>query len=176
MMVRWVVLVLCTLLGVALAACDRGPSAPASRAEPAAEAPAAMPRSEAPEPPADLKPVHFDFDRARIRPQDAGLLDEHARWLKSRPEVVLEIGGHADQRGPLCALPRRGAPSASLAGTPLASGDGFLLAVREALTRRGVEARRLAIAGYGEQRPVCMEHDEACWAKNRRAEFQVRTQ
>lgn len=163
MKVRWVVLVLCTLLGVVLAACDRGPSAPTSQVEPAAEAqmPAAMPRAEAPEPPADLKPVHFDFDRAQIRPQDAGLLDEHARWLKSRPEVVLEIGGHADQRG-------SDAYNMRLS-------DRRARAVKEALTRRGIEARRLEIAGYGEQRPVCMEHDEACWAQNRRAEFQIRT-
>jgi peptidoglycan-associated lipoprotein len=26
---------------------------------------------------------------------------------------------------------------------------------------------------YGEERPVCNESNEACWSRNRRAEFQI---
>jgi peptidoglycan-associated lipoprotein len=41
------------------------------------------------------------------------------------------------------------------------------------LTQRGVDATRIETVSYGEERPVCQEHDESCWAKNRRAEFAV---
>jgi peptidoglycan-associated lipoprotein len=27
---------------------------------------------------------------------------------------------------------------------------------------------------YGKERPVCTEHSEACWARNRRARFLVK--
>jgi peptidoglycan-associated lipoprotein len=44
------------------------------------------------------------------------------------------------------------------------------------LTARGVEARRVTVISYGEDRPQCREHTEACWAKNRRARFLVKGQ
>jgi peptidoglycan-associated lipoprotein len=41
------------------------------------------------------------------------------------------------------------------------------------LTQHGIDAARVETVSYGEERPVCQEHDESCWAKNRRAEFAV---
>jgi outer membrane protein OmpA-like peptidoglycan-associated protein len=37
-----------------------------------------------------------------------------------------------------------------------------------------VEASRIAIRGYGEERPLCAERTDPCWAKNRRAHFLVK--
>ena len=42
------------------------------------------------------------------------------------------------------------------------------------LVSRGVDARRITVISYGEDRPQCQEHNEACWAKNRRAHFLVK--
>ncbi|PYM83808.1 MAG: hypothetical protein DME13_14830 [Candidatus Rokuibacteriota bacterium] len=39
------------------------------------------------------------------------------------------------------------------------------------LVSQGVQANRITIISYGEERPQCTEHNEACWAKNRRAHF-----
>ena len=42
------------------------------------------------------------------------------------------------------------------------------------LVAQGVQANRITIISYGEERPVCSEHTEACWAKNRRAHFLIK--
>jgi len=42
------------------------------------------------------------------------------------------------------------------------------------LVAQGVAARRITIISYGEERPQCTDHNEACWAKNRRAHFLVK--
>jgi peptidoglycan-associated lipoprotein len=38
---------------------------------------------------------------------------------------------------------------------------------------QGIAARRISIISYGEERPLCTEHTEACWARNRRSHFLV---
>jgi peptidoglycan-associated lipoprotein len=42
------------------------------------------------------------------------------------------------------------------------------------LVNQGVQASRITIISYGKERPSCMEQNEACWAKNRRAHFLVK--
>ena len=42
------------------------------------------------------------------------------------------------------------------------------------LVAQGIAERRITVLSYGKERPVCFEHSEACWAKNRRAEFLVK--
>jgi peptidoglycan-associated lipoprotein len=53
-------------------------------------------------------------------------------------------------------------------------GERRATSVRNYLTAHGVEAARLVIVSYGEERPVCTERRESCWARNRRAHFLVR--
>ncbi len=43
-----------------------------------------------------LRGVHFDFDKANIRPQDAAVLDEAAETLKSHPNVTVNVNGYCD--------------------------------------------------------------------------------
>jgi len=44
------------------------------------------------------------------------------------------------------------------------------------LISQGVAQSRVSIISYGEERPVCTDHNEACWAKNRHAHFLVKPQ
>src|SRR2546422_342521 len=44
------------------------------------------------------------------------------------------------------------------------------------LVAQGVRANRITVISYGEERPLCTEHNEACWSQNRRAHFLVRPQ
>ena len=44
------------------------------------------------------------------------------------------------------------------------------------LVSRGVQGSRITVISYGEERPVCRERTEACWAKNRRAHFLVKAE
>jgi peptidoglycan-associated lipoprotein len=41
---------------------------------------------------------------------------------------------------------------------------GYLLA-------KGIDTGRVTIVSFGKEKPVCMEHNEACWSKNRRDDF-----
>jgi peptidoglycan-associated lipoprotein len=104
----------------------------------------------------NLKDIYFDFDKYDIRPGDAKILDANATWLKSNNNLVL-IEGHCDERG--------------TNEYNLALGERRAKATMNYLVSQGVQAGRITIISYGEERPICTEHNEACWAKNRRAHF-----
>jgi peptidoglycan-associated lipoprotein len=109
---------------------------------------------------ADLSDIHFDFDKYEIRPGDAKTLEANAAWLKRNDNQLVLIEGHCDERG--------------TNEYNLALGERRAKAAMNYLVSQGVQANRITIISYGEERPVCSEHNEACWAKNRRAHFLVK--
>jgi peptidoglycan-associated lipoprotein len=123
------------------------------------------PPREAP-PPAEFKPlpgvraIHFDFDRSEIRPGEAAILDANADWLRANADRQVLIEGHCDERG--------------TAEYNLALGERRALAAKSYLMKRGIAAARLTVTSYGFERPLCTDHAESCWARNRRAEFLVK--
>ena len=110
----------------------------------------------------DLTDIHFDFDRYDIRLADAKRLDANAAWLKTNANHLLLIEGHCDERG--------------TTEYNVALGERRAKATMNYLVAQGVAANRVTIVSYGEERPECSQHDEACWAKNRRAHFLVKRQ
>jgi peptidoglycan-associated lipoprotein len=108
---------------------------------------------------AELKDVFFDFDKYDIRPADTKTLDANAAWLKSNDNLVL-IEGHCDERG--------------TNEYNLALGERRAKSTMNYLVSQGIQASRITIISYGEERPVCTEKTEECWAKNRRAHFLVK--
>jgi peptidoglycan-associated lipoprotein len=142
------------------------PSAAAAPTSPAA--PGAAPSQAAaarPEPKEfraipELKPIYFDFDKYDIRPGDAKILDTNAGWLKQNAAQLVLIEGHCDERG--------------TNEYNLALGERRAKATMNYLVSQGVQASRITVISYGEERPVCTEKNEACWAKNRRAQFLVK--
>jgi peptidoglycan-associated lipoprotein len=141
------------------------PTAPAPEPVPS-PAPAPAPAPVAPAAPAPaprefattaaFRTVHFDFDRAVIRPGDARMLDAGADWLKSNPGSIVLVEGHCDERG--------------TNEYNLALGDRRARAVVTYLMDKGIDSSRFTTISYGEDRPVCREKTESCWARNRRAE------
>jgi peptidoglycan-associated lipoprotein len=111
---------------------------------------------------AALKAIHFDFDKSDIRPADAKILDASLAWLKANPTNLLLIEGHCDERG--------------TSDYNLALGDRRAKAAMAYLVARGVRADRISVISFGEERPACTEHNEKCWAENRRAQFLVKDQ
>jgi peptidoglycan-associated lipoprotein len=109
---------------------------------------------------AALRDVYFDFDRYDVRNGDKGTLDENAKWLQSNQSALLLIEGHADERG--------------TNEYNLALGERRAKATRDYLVSVGIDAGRITVISYGEERPVCTEKTDACWAKNRRAHFLVK--
>jgi peptidoglycan-associated lipoprotein len=107
-----------------------------------------------------LRDVHFDFDRYEIRAQDKPVLDDNAKWLKSNSNAMLLIEGHADERG--------------TNEYNLALGERRAKATRDHLVSLGIDGGRITVISYGEERPLCTERTEACWAQNRRSHFLVK--
>jgi peptidoglycan-associated lipoprotein len=140
-------------------------SAPSTAMTPSTVAPSTGAPSTTPPAPSEfretdnLKDVFFDFDRYDIRATDAKTLDTNAAWLKTNNSLVL-IEGHCDERG--------------TNEYNLALGERRAKATMNYLVGQGVQANRITIISYGKERPICTEHSEACWAKNRRAHFLVK--
>jgi peptidoglycan-associated lipoprotein len=145
------------------------PSAPTPAPSAPTPAPAAPPTA-APTPPRpsefaespNLKDIHFDFDKYDIRPGDARILDANAAWLKQNAGNLVLIEGHCDERG--------------TAEYNLALGERRAKSTMNYLVSQGVAANRITIISYGKERPLCTEHNEACWSQNRRAHHLVKAQ
>jgi peptidoglycan-associated lipoprotein len=151
-----------TIAVLTLAACHKKPPEPelvvAPTRTPVQEAPA-KPEPVAPQPELALASVYFDFDQAGIRADQAPSLDADLRALQADPRVKVEIQGHCDERG--------------TTEYNLALGERRAHAVKQWLVLRGVGESRIRTVTYGEERPADPGHDEAAWAKNRRADLVV---
>lgn len=133
---------------------------PASAAPPAREVSSERPAPATFTAVPDLRPIYFDFDRSDIRVGDAVILDANARWLSSNKDTQVIVEGHCDERG--------------TNEYNIALGERRARAARDYLVSRGIETTRITVLSYGEDRPVCTEHTEVCWAQNRRAEFRAK--
>ncbi len=105
------------------------------------------------------KPIYFDFDRSFIRDDARPVMQANAEWLKAHPQATVRIEGNCDERGTIeynQALGQRRAASA-----------------KKYLTDMGISAKRISLISYGKEKPICTEHNEECWQKNRRDDFVV---
>ena len=57
----------------------------------------------------------------------------------------------------------------------LALGQRRAASAKRYLVDHGIAADRFDLVSYGEERPVCTEHNEACWQQNRRDDFRIVT-
>jgi peptidoglycan-associated lipoprotein len=169
-----------------LAGCPKRPAMTQASAPPPVPPPAAAPPAPAPPPPAPapapppppvaaptpppppappkeyrandaLKQIYFAFDKSDIRPGDAKILDASAAYLKANPDQLVLIEGHCDERG--------------TNEYNLALGERRAKAAMNYLVANGIEAGRITTISYGKERPVCTEHKESCWSKNRNDTF-----
>ncbi len=104
--------------------------------------------------------IHFEFDRAVIRPVSFPILNTVAQVLRDYPDIAVEVQGHTDSRG-------RDEYNMRLS-------QERSEAVRQYLIEQGIGAQRLTARGYGETRPIDTNRTSAGRAANRRVEF-VRT-
>jgi peptidoglycan-associated lipoprotein len=129
--------------------------APAPGTKPA-PAPAPAPGSK-PADNLDTSIIYFDYDQSDLRPEALANLEKKAEWLKKYPGTVLGIEGHCDERG--------------TNEYNLALGDRRANAAKKYLNSLGIAGEKIHTISYGEERPADPGHNEAAWAKNRRAEF-----
>jgi peptidoglycan-associated lipoprotein len=102
--------------------------------------------------------LQFDFDSSNLTADSRGLLDSKMGCFQGSPGTIA-IEGHADERG--------------TTEYNIALGDRRAEAVKRYLTQQGIAPSRIRTTSYGEEKPVSSGHDEASWARNRRAELDV---
>ncbi len=105
------------------------------------------------------KDAYFDFDKSSLRTDAKSALSGDASTLKEIftdfPNAKITVEGDCDERGS--------------AEYNLALGDRRATEAKDYLVEFGVPASQVTTISYGKERPVCTEHDEECWQKNRRA-------
>jgi peptidoglycan-associated lipoprotein len=103
--------------------------------------------------------IYFAFDKSILSNASQENLTQKAEWLRENPDATVTIEGHCDERG--------------TAEYNLALGDRRAESAKGFLVDLGIAASRITTISYGEERPVCTQHNEECWAKNRRDHFVV---
>lgn len=111
------------------------------------------------EPTTELTDIHFKFDKYDLDDAAKELLKRNAVWLKSHPEVKIQIQGHSDERG--------------TNNYNLGLGERRALSAKKYLMALGIEKDRLFTVSYGEEKPFCVQSNENCWWQNRRGHFLV---
>ena len=101
--------------------------------------------------------VYFDLDKTEIKSEFQAQIACHAEYLKQFPDARVTLEGNADERGSR--------------EYNLGLGERRGNAVQSALSAAGGSSSQLNVVSYGEERPVCRQHDESCWSKNRRVEI-----
>jgi peptidoglycan-associated lipoprotein len=99
--------------------------------------------------------VFFESDSSELTSQAVGTLEKQAQWLRTYPQYVFLIEGHADERG--------------TREYNIALGARRAQAVRDYLASRGIQGHRMRTISYGKERPVAVCNDISCWSQNRRA-------
>lgn len=106
-----------------------------------------------------LNNIFFNFDSHVLRDNSKPELNRVATMMKERATMQVEIAGHTDASGPdtyNLGLSERRAKS-----------------VTSYLVSQGVEANRIAVAFYGETKPIADNKTKAGQRKNRRVEFKI---
>jgi len=102
-----------------------------------------------------LKTVHFDFDRSVVRAGDAEIMNANATYLRDNPTVKVALEGYCDPVGTEEYNRGLGLRRANAAKTYL--------------VKAGIDAGRLSVISYGEDKLVT--NDPAQFELNRRVEF-----
>jgi len=103
-----------------------------------------------------IRKIYFDTGKATIKPESYPILEEVCRILKEYPNVMVEVEGHTDTRGP--------------AEYNLRLSQARADAVKDWLISHGcISPDRIKAIGYGESRPeVFPERTPEDYQRNRR--------
>jgi peptidoglycan-associated lipoprotein len=106
-----------------------------------------------------IQDIYFGYDKHNLTPEAESTLQSDAKTLreilKDYPTYKLTIQGYADERGS--------------DEYNIALGDQRAKNAEEFLERLGLPASQLRTVSFGKEKPVCTEHTESCWQRNRRA-------
>jgi peptidoglycan-associated lipoprotein len=106
-----------------------------------------------------IQDAYFDYDKHHLRADALAALSGDAKTLadilQQYPDFKLRVEGYADERGS--------------AEYNLALGDARAQKAKEYLVNLGLPGAQMDVVSFGKEHPVCTDHNEDCWQKNRRA-------
>jgi outer membrane protein OmpA-like peptidoglycan-associated protein len=101
--------------------------------------------------------ILFDVDKAVIKPESMGAINQIFRVLKQNPDIKYEIDGHTDNTGN--------------SKHNLELSQQRADAVKTQLVSMGIDSSRLTTKGYGDTEPISDNSTPEGKANNRRVEF-----
>ena len=101
--------------------------------------------------------IYFDFDSDAIKVEFVPLVEAHAAFLRQYKTAKMLIQGNADDRGSR--------------EYNLGLGQRRADAVKRRLVLLGATESQIESVSLGEEKPVCTQQTEECWARNRRADI-----
>ncbi len=109
----------------------------------------------------ELGTVYFNFDSFSIRPDMQQVVSNGANILtqKDALKLTVKLEGNCDEWG--------------TDEYNMALGLKRAATVKKALISRGVNPNSIQTVSYGKNNPVCSEKTKACWAQNRRVNFDL---
>jgi peptidoglycan-associated lipoprotein len=132
--------------------------APARAAAATSRYPNAQTRARIDELLAHIEDAYFDYNRHTLRDDAVKALNadskELATIMSQYPDYKLQVQGYCDERGS--------------AEYNMALGEARAKSAKDYLVSVGVSGTQLSTISFGKEKQLCDEHDEACWAKNRR--------
>jgi outer membrane protein OmpA-like peptidoglycan-associated protein len=106
-----------------------------------------------------LDNVHFDTDKASLRPDSYTQLKELLEYLQRHEEITVEIAGHTDNVG--------------TDAHNLKLSQDRSNTIRTYLVGKGIKASRITAKGYGAGQPVADNNTDAGRQQNRRTELRI---
>lgn len=106
-----------------------------------------------------LNNIFFDYNKATLRSESYVELNNLLKLMQENPTLVIEISGHTDNRG--------------TAEYNKKLSNDRAHAVVDYLISKGIPASRMTYAGYGFDKPIAPNDNEANMQLNRRVEFKI---
>jgi len=103
--------------------------------------------------------VHFELDKATLSADARKIVEANAQAIKSAAAMAsyqVTVEGNCDDRGTIA--------------YNIALGQKRADEVKAYYVRMGIPAANITTVSYGEEKPVCYEASQSCWAQNRRAD------
>lgn len=107
-----------------------------------------------------LQDVNFAYDSSVLSDSAKQTLKTNAQWISKNKVSGVVVEGHCDERG--------------TNEYNLALGERRAKSAMEYVKTLGVPSDKLSIVSYGAEIPLDPGHNEAAYAKNRRAHFAIK--
>ena len=105
----------------------------------------------------EVRSAYFPFDVDAVQESDRATIQANGAYLGKNKDVKVRVEGNADERGST--------------EYNLALGQRRANNVKKLLVLSGAMASQIETVSFGEEKPRCAEHNEACWSQNRRADI-----